>query len=192
MGVKLSELLRIGPEVTALPAVFHFDRWFGMQGPGGQSTQLLTSGTAYWCFLGYVIRAGVFPYLNLHVSTAGAGAQTAEVAIASTPISPNRASQSLTKIVATGTVDDLTTTGVKRNTSAFTAIVPVGPAWAGIRTAMATTQPTFNAFNRDFARGNGFTTAAAGVLTAAGPWTGALIAATSGTAEFPVMWGSIE
>lgn len=192
-GLTVNDLAYIGQAPTIAPVAYVAERWGGMQGPGGQSTLLLVSGTAYFVFLGVVVKDFTPAYCKFHVSTAGAGAQTAEVGFFSTPLPPNAASQVLTKLVSTGTITSLTATGVKQNSSAFTTKVVRGTnLWAGVRTAMATTQPTPNAFNRDYARGNILTTAAAGALTDAGPWTGATIAATTGTGEGPVMFWALD
>ena len=48
--------------------------------------------------------------------------------------------------------------------------------WAGIRAVMGTTQPTLAGLCMDFGEGLTLSTAVAGALTNAGPWTGALIA----------------
>lgn len=150
--------------------------------------RLLTSGTAYWCYVGQIPSATTVRYIEFQVGTAGAGAQTAELCLASSPLAPNNASQSLTKIAATGSLDSLTTIGVKRNTVDFAQSVAAGThLWAGLRTAMATTQPTVFGLCFDMAQGCILTTAASGVLTGAGPFTGAVIAASSpgGTADVP-------
>jgi hypothetical protein len=141
----------------------------------------LASGTAYWVYLGKIDEAKVAKFVETWVSTAGAGAQTAEVALASTPLGPCKASQVLTKIAATGTVDALTATGMKRNTTTLAATIPAGThLWAGIRTAMATTQPTVFGRWGDFNEGWMLRTAASGALTGNGPWTGALVTAAAG------------
>jgi hypothetical protein len=83
----------------------------------------------------------------------------------------------MTKIVSTGTVDSMNSTGVKRNTSAFATSVTAGThLWAGIRTAQNTTQPTFVALAYDMSQGLVQSTVSSGVLTGTGPFTGAIIA----------------
>ena len=142
---------------------------------------LLLTGVAYFVFLRRLEAACVPKFVEFHVSTAGAGTQVAEVGLFTSLAAPNKAAQSLTKIVSTGTVDALTSTGVKRNTSAFATSAPAGAyLWAGIRTAMTTTQPTIWGLGVDMAQGQILSLAAAGVLTAAGPWTGGIIAAATG------------
>jgi hypothetical protein len=132
-------------------------------------------------YLGKLGADTIVKFVEFWVSGAGAGAQTAEVALGSTPLGPNKANQSVTKLCATGTVDALTTTGLKRNTAAFNQTVPAGThLWAGIRTAMATTQPTIFGRWGDFSQGYMLRTASAGVLTGAGPWTGAKVTAAAG------------
>ena len=146
----------------------------------GAAGFLLISGSGYWVYLGRTKKAITPKYVEFHVSTIGAGAQTAEVGLFSTPNPPSKAAQSLTKIESTGTVDALTSVGVKRNTSAFSTSIPAGThLWAGIRTAMATTQPTIWGLALDMAQGQLLALAAAGVLTGAGPWAGAIIAAST-------------
>lgn len=143
---------------------------------------LLTSGKAYFVYLGRTVDVLVPTHAQTHVATAGVGAQTAEIGLFSTPEPPNGASQSLTKIVSTSTVDALTTTGIKANTSAFA--VPVARdthLWAGIRTAMATTQPELVAVCGDQSRGYVLETAGASDLTGAGPWTGVVPTLTAGS-----------
>lgn len=152
---------------------------------------LLANDTAYFVFLGYIPKAITPKYVEFYVSTIGAGAQTAEVGFFSSPTFPNKASQSLTKLVATGTVDSLTATGVKRNTAAFSTLIPAGTyLWVGIRTAMGTTQPTILGLGWDFGEGQILQTASAGVLTGSGPWTGAIIA-EAGAADCPSLRGSL-
>ena len=148
-------------------------------GSGGAGF-LLISGVGYWVYLGRTKKAITPKYVEFHVSTIGAGTVVAEVGFFSTPAAPNKAAQSLTKLVSTGTVDALTSTGVKRNTSAFSTSIPAGThLWAGIRTAMGTTQPTIWALAPDMAQGQILSLAAAGVLTGAGPWSGAIVAAST-------------
>lgn len=161
-----------------------------MQGPLGSGTILVTSGTTYWVFGGIAYVPMVIPYVKTFMGKVGAGAQTAEIAVATSPNQPNPANQTLTVVSATGTITSLTAAvAVIQNTSAFTASV-FGPYWFGIRIAMATTQPTFSAFNRDYGRGNLLKTAASGVLTVGTAYTGATIAATDSTSETPVLWES--
>ena len=148
--------------------------------PGGAGF-LLISGTGYWVYLGRTKRAITPTRVEFHVSTIGAGAQTAEVGFFSTPAAPNKAAQSVTKLVSTGTVDALTSTGVKRNTAAFATSIPAGThLWAGIRTAMATTQPTIWGIGVDMAQGQILVKTSAGVLTGTGPWAGVIVAAATG------------
>jgi hypothetical protein len=136
----------------------------------------LTSGTAYFVYVGRVPSTITPAHVIFHVTTAGSGAQTAEVGLFSSPLAPNRGAQSLTKLVSTGTVSDLTGTGAAANTAAFTTAIPAGThLWAGIRTAMASTQPVLWSLGADMNQGAVLSTAASGVLTGAGPFAGALI-----------------
>lgn len=134
---------------------------------GNLHTFLMISGTAYYTYIGRVARDTTIKFLELQVTGAGAGAQTAEVGLYSTPLPPNKSGQTLTRIVATGTVDSLTTTGVKRNTASFAQLVTAGThIWAAFRTAMATTQPTVNGASGDMGQGAVLTTTGGGALTA--------------------------
>ena len=145
----------------------------------GTSFQLIEN-TAYFVYIGRVVQAFTPKHVLFNVGAAGTGAQTAEVGLFSTPASPNRAAQSLTKLVASGTVDDLTTTGLKGNTTPFATSIPAGTyLWAGIRTAMATNEPQITGNIGDIALGNSLALAAAGALTDAGPWTGAIVSISS-------------
>jgi hypothetical protein len=142
---------------------------------------LLISGTAYFVYLGKTTSSITPKHVEFHVSTVGSGSQTAEVGFFSSTSAPNKANQDLTKLVSTSTVDALNGTGVKRNTSAFSTAVNAGThLWAGIRTAMATTQPTIWGVGTDMAQGQVLRTTSAGVLTGTGPWTGAIITAATG------------
>lgn len=147
----------------------------------GTGNLTLTSGTAYFVYLGETTSIITPRYVECHILTAGAGGQTAELGIFSTPLAPNKAGQTLTRIVATGTVDSLTSTGVKRNTNQFNTQIPIGThIWAGIRTAMATTQPRPWGFGSDMAQGQILSTTASGTLTGGtGNFSGAIIAATT-------------
>lgn len=147
---------------------------------GSGGTILLVSNTAYFVYLGVIQPSVTIKFVEFNVITLGVGAQTAEVGLFTSPLPPNKGSLVLTKLLATGTVDALTATGVKRNTAAFNQLITPGSLflWVGIRTAMATTQPTLRAVNDDMAQGYALTTAAAGALTGTGPWTGAIVAGT--------------
>lgn len=139
----------------------------------------LISDKAYFVYLGRTLEALTLTHVEFHVSTGGTGAQTAEVGFFSTPLAPNKSTQTVTKLVSTGTVDDLTGTGVMRNTNNFATAITAGTyLWAGIRTAMASTQPVLAGLSVDMAQGFVLSTATAGALTAAGPWTGAIITAS--------------
>ncbi len=140
-------------------------------------TFLLIADVAYFLYIGQMPHTRVPKYVEVNMTTVGTGAQTAEVGLFSSTGPPNKGSLSLSKIVATGTVDTLTATLVtKRNTSAFTTPVYAETyLWAGIRTNMGGNQPTFRGIENDFSQGYQLSTATAGALTGAGPWTGAII-----------------
>lgn len=140
----------------------------------------LISGTAYFLYMGKLARTTTFNKVRVVVKTGGTGAQTAEFGIFSSPAEPSRAGQSITKIVSTGTVGDLTTTGQKTNTSAFAQSVAAGThVWAGVRTALASTQPQFAMVFGDKDQGRILELAGSGALTGAGPWAGGIITDTA-------------
>jgi hypothetical protein len=141
-------------------------------------TSLTTvSGTAYFVYLGLLTALAQPKFVEFFVTAQGLGGQTAEVGFFSSLAAPNKTNQSLTKLVSTGGVDALTATGVKRNTSAFAIVIPAGThLWAGLRIAMATSQPTISALTADFSQGRILLTGGAGVLTGAGPFAGTIIA----------------
>lgn len=131
-----------------------------------QGTFLTISGTAYYCYVGRVVKAITVLFCEFHVTTAGAGTQTAEIGLFSTTNAPSKSGQTLTKIAATGTVDSVTTTGVKRNTASFSQAITAGThLWAGIRFAMATTQPTCSGLSGDMSQAHILTTTGGGALT---------------------------
>ena len=135
------------------------------------------SGTAYYVYIGRTGQSITAAFVELHVTTAGAGAQTAEIGLFSTPTAPGKSAQTLTKIVATGTVDSLTATGAKRNTTNFAQLVPANThLWAAFRTAMATTQPTCYGLESDISQGHVLTTTGGGALTGLTTASGALVA----------------
>lgn len=140
-------------------------------------TIVLVSGTAYFVYLGKTTRPLTIAFLEAHVTANGTGAQTAEVGLFSTPLAPNKAGQTLTKICATGTVDSLSASPtMKRNTASFAQAVPVGThLWGAIRTALATTQPTLVAVAFDMSQGHILTTTAQGALTGLATTAGGLI-----------------
>ncbi len=154
--------------------------------PNVATTITLISNTAYFVYLGCTTRVLAVKFVEFYVNTNGSGAQTSEVGLFSTADPPNKTNQGtngIVKLTAEGTLDSLTTIGVKRNTAAFNSgngyAVPAGThLWAGIRTAMATTQPALAGLCMDFGQGLVMTTTSAGVLTGAGPWTGAIISVT--------------
>jgi hypothetical protein len=146
----------------------------------GAAGFLLIADTAYFVFIGRLAVPTIPKFVEFQVSVAGVGSQTAEVGLFSTPLGPNKGGQVLTKLVSTGTVDSLISTGMKRNTAAFATEIPIGTfLWAGVRTNMGTTQPTVWGLGLDNAEGMILATTTAGVLTAAGPWTGSIIAAVT-------------
>jgi hypothetical protein len=145
-------------------------------------TFVMISGTAYYVYVGRVATAITPKFVEFYVTGNGAGAQTAEVGLYSTPTSPSKAAQTLTRIAASGTVDSLTSSGVKRNTTAFATAVSAGThLWAAMRTAMATTQPTLGGIASDLSQGSVLTTTGGGALTGVASASGLIVAAATTT-----------
>ncbi len=153
---------------------------------GVSGTFLTISGTAYYVYIGRAAVDVTIKFLELQVTTAGAGSQTAEFGLFTSPAPPNKSAQTLTKLAATGTVGSLTATGVVRNTSSFAQLVPAGShLWAAVRFAMATTQPTLMALGGDMNQGHILTTTGGGALTGLSTASGSLVTAVS-TAHIPL------
>lgn len=133
---------------------------------GNIHTFVTISGTAYYVYLGRVVQDITVKFVEFHITSAGAGTDTKEVGLFSTPAAPNKSTQTLTKIVATGTVDAGTSTGVKRNTTSFAQLVSKGThLWAAARFALGTTQPTCAGIAGDMTQGQILTTTGGGALT---------------------------
>lgn len=131
---------------------------------------------AYWVFLGRLSRRLTAQKVLFAVTSGGASTQVGEVGIFSSPTAPNRAAQTLTKIVATGTLDDLTGTGVLGNTTAFAQDVDAGTfLWAGYRVDMASTEPSVQGLGSDLSQGRILSLAAATAFTSGTTYAGVLI-----------------
>jgi len=148
------------------------------------------SQTAYFVYLGWCAELVTPAFVNTSQTFASATVTTAEMGFFSTPAPPNRANQTLTKIVSgafTGTG-----TGLKRNSSAFTTAltVPVH-LWAGIR-INATTSGTFSALARDWSSGNLLRLAAAGTFSGNSTFAGVLVAFVDATTVSPDLFGSLD
>ena len=156
-------------------------------------TFLGISGTAYFVFLGLVRHDFTPTYVKFHVTTKGAGAQTAEVGFFSSPAAPNNAGQTLTKLVADGTVDSLTASDgvIRGNTSAMATSISAGVfLWAGVRTAMATTQPTYAGLRGDISLGCILSLAGADTFTSGTTYAADAIA-ISASANCPDLRGLV-
>lgn len=178
-----------GRDVQSLTNIERFGRILRSTLPNIGTSITTVSGTAYFVYMGRTTQAITPKFIEFWLesqSSAGGGGQTAEVGLFSTPSAPNRSTQTVTKLsavalTALGT-EDLNSFApqlvrlVRRNNTAFTYSVPAGiHLWAGIRIAMTTNQPSLGGLCQDFSNGLILYTPAAGVLTGAGPWTGAII-----------------
>jgi hypothetical protein len=148
--------------------------------------------TAYFVYVGRTAVTCTPKFVKGIVRSAGTGAQTAEIGIFSSPNAPNKTNQTLTKLEATGTVDSLIGTGLVGNTSAFSTSVAAGTyLWAGIRTHLASTQPSFMGLLFDNGYGLCLSLASSGALTASSSFSGSLIAASS-TAMCPDLFVTLD
>jgi hypothetical protein len=155
------------------------------------TTQAQTSGTASYVYLGKTAVAAVWKFVKFRVATAGAGAQTAEVGLFSSPSAPNGAAQTLTKLWADGTLTALTATGVGRNSTASAVSVPAGTnLWAACRFAMATTQPSVGILTDDWQLGYVLQATGSAALTTLTTVTPALTAAVQ--ASFPDLRATMD
>jgi hypothetical protein len=138
-----------------------------------------TSGTAYFRYIGRATTAAVLEYIWVRGTTAGAGAQTAEVGLFYGSGPPNGASQTMTCIWANGTLDALTSVGatLKHGNTVANAVAHAAGQhlYLGYRCAMATTQPFVRAEVHDWRQGRHLITAGAAAFAAAGTYTGALL-----------------
>lgn len=151
--------------------------------PNVATALALASGKAYFIYVGRTTHSIVAQHIYFYVNSAGAGTETAEVGVFSSPAAPSNAGQVLTKLAAVGhaDIDSLKSTGVKWNSNLrFDKAVPAGThLWAGIRTEGYSTQPALAGLCMDFNAGlilsaNSSSTPFTGATTS---WTGALIPA---------------
>lgn len=134
-------------------------------------------GTGYWVYFGRTSRSIVANFVELMVTAAGSGAQTAELGLFSSPLPPNRTAQTLTRIVATGTIGSLTGPALVRNTADFNTPIAAGVhVWGGFRESLVTSRPALYGLTADMAEGRILSLAASGALTG-GPFNAAIIAA---------------
>jgi hypothetical protein len=103
---------------------------------------------------------------------------TCEVGLFSTPEAPKKVGQSLTKLIIAGGTDSITSTGVKRSAALSTQIAAGVHLWAGIRIA-ATTPGAIWGLSLDMSQGHILSTTGGSAFSNSGPWTGALIAAST-------------
>ena len=148
----------------------------------GTEDFILVSGTAYYVFVGRMAVTQTVKFVEWHLTTIGAGAQTAEIGLFSTPLPPNKSAQTLTKLIATGTTTSFTATGMVSNTASFALSVASGTyLWAAIRSAMATTQPKGWGLTGDFSEGHVLVTTGGGALTGITTASGLLVALAVGS-----------
>jgi hypothetical protein len=151
------------------------------------------SGTAYFVYLGYTNVALTVNKILLWVITAGAGTQTAELGFFSSPTTPSRANQTLTKIVSTATITSLTTVGLKLNTANFAQAITAGThLWAGFRQAMTTTQAAVLSCYNDLQQGNILVTTGAAAFSGGTTYAGVIPAISISTNLGPQLWATLD
>lgn len=147
---------------------------------------LCIAQTAYFVYMGRKALSSPAYRVNAYLNVLGVGAGAQEAGIFSTPLPPNTAGQTLTKIAATTTWDSLLVGLGSKLSGIFAPLAPV-PAgthlWAGVRFDLATTQPTFAGLLYDLMEGEILVTAAAAAFTTAGPWVGTVVPAQTGAAK---------
>lgn len=131
-----------------------------------------------------------FNYVILQTDAANlaSGSQAAEVAIATTPLAPNGAGQTLTVVAAQSLAAITAATAMVRNTSslAYTKLANL-EYWMVVRINMGTTQPKVEGIARDYAAGVLLTTASAAVLAVNNTLTGLVPAVSGAIGVYPYM-----
>jgi hypothetical protein len=151
---------------------------------------VLVSGTAYYVYIGQAVRNVTVKFVEGTLTVVAAGTVAVELGLFSTTNPPNKSAQTLTKLVATGTVDTLTAGAVKtfRNTATFDQLVTAGThLWGAMRAAFGTTQPTCVGLAGDGGRGAILTTTGGGALTGLGSAAGTIPAVGTATIA-PDLW----
>ncbi len=142
----------------------------------GTGNLLLTKDSAYFVYCGFSPQAIIPKYVGFLVRNAGSGTQTAEIGIYTSTQPPRKSALTLTKVEATGSMDSLTSTGMKRNSSAFTTEVDAGShIWAGFRPSMSGNQPRVLPYGWDGGMGYYQIETSASALTAVASNTPALV-----------------
>ena len=107
----------------------------------------LAKSCAYWHYIGKTQTPIIPKKLALLLWAVAAGTQVAEVGLFSTPLPPNKAAQTLTKLAA-DTMETLSagSARVVRNENTLNTEIAAGThLWVGVRSEMQTTQPSFAA-----------------------------------------------
>lgn len=168
-------------------------QWLGdLTGAGGFA---LGDATAYFIYLGRTTTAMVIKYARFHVTTAATGVITAsEVGIFSTPAGPDYSAKEFTKLEA-GATDVVTSTGMKKNTSAFTGSIAANThVWLGIRVDwdnVSGSAPTLRALGNDLEAGAVQAVTSATAFSSTSSYTGVIPAATTNAAA-PNLVGSLD
>lgn len=161
----------LGPSVRKNEARLRSD----LQKIAGTTT---TGATAYFVYLGKTTRRLKCDKVLFNVTTGGASTQAGEVGLFSSPTAPNGAAQTLTCLAKDATLDDLTGTGVKGNTTAMGYDVPADThLWAGYRVDMASTEPTVVGLTGDNSEGTILSLAAQSAFAVGSTYAGDLITA---------------
>jgi hypothetical protein len=160
----------------------------------GSGQFILLTGVAYFVYLGRVERAITVERVLSHLVVLAGGTVAVEMGLASSPTPPDGTSKTMTKIIATSTVDSLTVgLAVKGATNSFAQAIPAGThLWAMVRSSYSSTQPTFRGLFTDMGMGYVLTTAASGVLTDAGPWTGVVATFANSAAIGPDLQATVS
>jgi len=165
---------------------------------------LLTIGArTYAVYVGYLAQAKIIKFVHFNLTTAGSSTQAGEVGLASSPLAPNGASQTLTYLGGDGTLSDLTTGAPKicGNASAFSSGSGITVAanthlWLLYRVDMAGTEPTTSGVGNDFACLSILQADAVGALTSLTPGVSTIsgvthVGGTTGSGA-PYLWATMD
>lgn len=165
----------------------------------GTGVMLAISGTAYFCYLGYTMRAFVPKYVAAHLHAVATTNSTGECGFFTTPLPPNKAGQTLTPVASAFKTawDDLTTPAAPRrvgNAVALAISIPAGVhLWAGARWATGGNQPTLFGAHADALGGEVLALAGAAAFDGTTTYAGAVPAiAAVNTAVAPYLWAEMD
>ncbi len=143
---------------------------------------------AYFVYMGVATRTVQINRVEYFTTVAGTSSPF-EVGLFSTPLPPNRAAQTLTRITS-GVVTPAI--GLSRNTTAFAQVIAAGThVWAGLRAAGGI-QPTVFGHTGDLADGLTLSLTTATAFSAATTYAGAVPAASMTAWQAPMLRATVD